>query len=471
MKSLLKRMMVLWSLVVITAYPVIFLYGQNFKEINLEEIVNPIILLEILLGAILLINLILLRQFKRASLITFCMVVLCDYFMLFLKGVQIIIPAMKYWHMCTILLVIWGALIWFNKKISDESVKAGLIGISILANIYVAINLTPVVVDHLQNTNIHSSSDTISANLTDKGMPNIYYLVFDEYSSNEFMKKYYEYDNSSVTDKLTEMGFNISYSSKNEAYMTEICMTNIMNLDYCFDMEDEADDSMGSVITEARKNNLLFQILREHGYEIQGIGDADFYGLDDASDAASLESTTLEGKSFNEIVFENTILGPFVQQNTSTKLESLRKNSEYIKQLYLTPNSGNFVLFHVELPHTAFVADKNGNLINAENRLNWGNKKYYLEQYQYASNMMLDIAEHLVEYDRNSIIVICSDHSARGREEFSDIDKCQIFNSVYFRRENFNIEVLSGINTIRKILNEVFGLDYAMLETVPLESK
>lgn len=83
MKSLLKRMMVLWSLVVITAYPVIFLYGQNFKEINLEEIVNPIILLEILLGAILLINLILLRQFKRASLITFCMVVLCDYFMLF----------------------------------------------------------------------------------------------------------------------------------------------------------------------------------------------------------------------------------------------------------------------------------------------------------------------------------------------------------------------------------------------------
>lgn len=315
MKSLLKRMMVLWSLVVITAYPVIFLYGQNFKEINLEEIVNPIILLEILLGAILLINLILLRQFKRASLITFCMVVLCDYFMLFLKGVQIIIPAMKYWHMCTILLVIWGALIWFNKKISDESVKAGLIGISILANIYVAINLTPVVVDHLQNTNIHSSSDTISANLTDKGMPNIYYLVFDEYSSNEFMKKYYEYDNSSVTDKLTEMGFNISYSSKNEAYMTEICMTNIMNLDYCFDMEDEADDSMGSVITEARKNNLLFQILREHGYEIQGIGDADFYGLDDASDAASLESTTLEGKSFNEIVFENTILGPFVQQN------------------------------------------------------------------------------------------------------------------------------------------------------------
>lgn len=92
MKSLLKRMMVLWSLVVITAYPVIFLYGQNFKEINLEEIVNPIILLEILLGAILLINLILLRQFKRAS---FCMVVLCDYFMLFLKGVQIIIPDRK----------------------------------------------------------------------------------------------------------------------------------------------------------------------------------------------------------------------------------------------------------------------------------------------------------------------------------------------------------------------------------------
>ena len=471
MNFLFKKIMSLWSLMIIVAYPVIFLYGQNVNEIAIGEIIAPIAMLELFLGLILFINLLILRHFERASLITFFVIIFANYFSLFLTAIQMIIPAAKYWHMCTIFVMVWGALLLLNKKISDDTVRLGLIGICILANVYAVINLVPIAVNYLQNTNPHRELNDTTKNTADRGMPNIYYLVFDEYSSNEFMKKYYDYDNSAVTDELERLGFNISHTSKNEAYMTEICMTNIMNLDYIFDMSDEEDDSMSSVITAKRKDNLLFQLLTEHEYEIQAIGNAEFYGLEDASNAASLESTSFDGKSFNEIVFKNTIFSPFIKQNTSMKLESLIKNREYIKQLHLPPNSGNFVLFHVELPHTAFVVDKNGNPINAENRLNWENKKYYLEQYQYASNMMLDIATQLVEWDENSIIVICSDHSARGREEFSEIDKCQIFNNVYFQGKDFDIEGLSGINTLRKILNNLFELNFEMLQTIPLEYK
>ena len=78
---------------------------------------------------------------------------------------------------------------------------------------------------------------------------------------------------------------------------------------------------------------------------------------------------------------------------------------------------------------------------------------------------MLDIVKHIVSKDPESVIVLCSDHSARGIK--AGIDMCQIFNCVYFRGEEMDIEGLSGINTLRIILNNMFGFDYEMIETIP----
>lgn len=468
MKNKFKNVMAIWSLIVMAVYPVLFLYGQNFNEISFEEVRHPAFVLVCGYTFVFLISFCVIRKLSRTVLFTAVVIILGNFFAVFLKGGQLLIPSIKYWHMLSLMLMVCYLMISVVKKhISDEGINIGILLLIILANFYLVINMFPLAINIAKNIPLNTAAEKENK-AENVNSPNIYYLVFDEYSSNEFMQKYYNYDNSDLVDKLKKMDFNVSLSSSNEAYMTKICMTNTFNLDYLFDMKDNDDKSKNDIIDEKRKNNLLFQILKERGYDISAIGNADFYGLEDASSAATIEKATLDGRSFEQLALQRTVLYPFVKSNSSIKLQSIEKNRDYINNIKLIPNTGKFVLFHIELPHTAFVVDQDGNLISAENRLNWENKKYYLGQYIYASNMMLDIVSNIIEKDKEAIIVLSSDHSARGLDEFSEIDRCQIFNAVYFQGKRLDIEGLSGINTLRTILNELFDYNYEMLETVPL---
>lgn len=466
--------MSIWSLIIMAIYPALFLYGQNVNEISLGDIKNSAFVLLRMYTIIFAISFCIIKKFTRTVLFTAIVIVLCNYFAIFLKGAQFLFPSTKYWHVLSLVLLTCCVMENLVKiHIPQEGINIGILFLIIFTNLIFMVNMFPMISNNIVEkmaTRRESIEPLKEERWTASDTPNIYYLIFDEYSSNEFMKKYYNYDNGELTDKLKEYGFNISLSSTNEAYMTKICMTNTLNLDYLFDMIDNDDKSKSEMIIEKRKNNLLFQILRERGYVITSIGNADFYGLEDASNAAAIEKATLDGRTCEQLVFQWTLLYPFVDDNSSLKAQSIEKNRNYINnKLEIVPNSGNFILFHVELPHTPFVFDEDGNLIEAENRLNWENKKYYLGQYIYASNMMEDIVSKIVEKDKDAVIVLTSDHSARGLDEFSDVDKCQIFNAVYFQGKPLDIEGLSGINTLRTLVNDLFGYEFEMIKTIPLQ--
>ncbi len=453
---------------VMANYPAFFLYTQNANEVSFLSAVNPSVVLTFFYGIIFLTSICLIKDFFRASLFVFVLIILGNHFKIGLDIVKLVFTNIKYWHMLS-LVILFSVLIFdvFKRKITDELSQSAVLILIIVANFYLFVNLVPLVPYLLkENMRENIGQEEIVVSME---KPNIYYLVFDEYSSNEFMKKYYNYDNSELISALEHLNFNISLSSSNEASLTAVCMTNIMNLDYIFDMDDGNDRNMNDVITRKRKDNKLFQILNNFGYHIMAVGEADFYGLEDLSQSGALEKSTIDGRTYTELVFSKTFLYPFYTEDTTLKLQNIEKIRNYMNHLCLTPNSGNFVLFHIELPHTAFVVDQHGKTIAAENRLNWEDPKYYLGQYQYASRMMLDIVSHIIENDQDSILILCSDHSARGCTEFLDLDKCQIFNTVYFQGEPFDIEGLSGINTLRKVLNRTFAMDFEMIESFPLE--
>lgn len=464
----IKKIFSIEALIIMANYPAFFLYAQNANEVSLLSSVRPSVFLTLFYSTIFLISIFLIKDFLRASLFMFVIIVLGNHFKIVLDIVKLAFPDMKYWHMLS-LIIYFSILIFdmFKRKITDEFAQSAVLILVIVANFYLLVNLVPLVPYFLK---VHAKENKIQEDIFDgTERPNIYYLVFDEYSSNEFMKKYYDYDNSELISELKDLKFNISLASSNEAYLTAVCMTNIMNLDYIFDMDNGNDKNMSDVITRKRKENRLFQILNDFGYRIIAVGEAGFYGLEDSSQSEAIEKSTIDGKTYTELVFSKTFLYPIHTENSSLKLQNIEKSRNYMNHLRLPANSGNFVLFHIELPHTAFVVDQHGLAIAAENRLNWEEPKYYLGQYQYASDMMLDIVSHIIKNDPDSIIILCSDHSARGLTEFSDLDKCQIFNTVYFQGKHFDIEGLSGINTLRKVLNEAFALDLEMIETFPLE--
>ena len=53
-------------------------------------------------------------------------------------------------------------------------------------------------------------------------------------------------------------------------------------------------------------------------------------------------------------------------------------------------------------------------------------------------------------------------HGAADNMPTRDI-RTNIFNAVYYQGDNIEIEGLTGINTLRTVLNKLFDMDYEML--------
>lgn len=467
----------MFSVLSVTTYPIFFLYFQNADEVSFNEVAVPLFIF-IASGLVLFSMFLLLsKDVNKSAVITnLFMLVLMNYVLLE-KGVQVIIPTLHYWHILLIFLFILAHIAWFIcKNVSKELAKTAVLVMFIVFGGLIALNgvvSTPVIINKISiekqlNEQKNSIKQMSSHNVEN---PNIYYLIFDEYSSIDFMKKYYNYDNSAFTNYLDELGFNISYTSHNESIMTSTVATNLVNLDYVVNNDmPEAEKAY------YRKNNFLFRYLNEKNYKITGVGIAEFYGLNNAaSNELDLNAKTIDGKIMADIIFEKTVFKPFYRIPSYTKAEKeILEAFEFLKKQD-TFSKNSFTFSHVVCPHGPFYFNKNGEPYNIPAE-NWREPKYYLEQYIFTTNQIIEIVDLIIENDPESCIIIQSDHSARASadreifmEKFSLEDMSNIFNAVYFKGEKLTIEGLSGVNTLRILFNKMFDENFEIIE-VPIDN-
>lgn len=476
MKYIKKYFLILSGLigpVAIACYPGVFLYSQNVLEMTMDSVLPVSGFFVLLACGIYVVFGVLTRSIERAC---FNSCILMFFVMNFKKlenGLQWIFPAVKYWHVLTVVFAI--AIFTFvtarNKEILSQINKVITIVFCGLLLWNVIPKMPQIIAQNRKDIQEQSGRESLIS--AGKDMPNIYHLVFDEYSSNDFMKKYYDYDNSEFTDYLEELGFNVSYSSYNEAFATQICMTNTLNMDFLFDMEMNSDAEKAAEMKEKRIHNRVFEILKENGYTIQGIGDPEFYGLPRIEGGGALQHTTAGGKSVPQLLNSNTVFYPFYVYNTSDRFQSIQASVQFLKKMDKQSDNPVYTLFHVGISHTPFVVDGNGNPIPGEHSSDWKNKKYYKGTFIYCTTVMKDLVENIIKEDPDSIILLTSDHSARASSSdfdsmFEDIDKCEIFNALYYQKNKVDIEGLTEINTMRKIFNKLFDQNYEMIKTYPL---
>ena len=83
--------------------------------------------------------------------------------------------------------------------------------------------------------------------------------------------------------------------------------------------------------------------------------------------------------------------------------------------------------------------------------------------------MMISMIGGIIENDPNAVVLLMSDHGARGigldgKPLFIWSSMINSLNAVYYQGRHLDIEGLSNVNTIRTILNELFHMDYQMVE-------
>lgn len=126
-------------------------------------------------------------------------------------------------------------------------------------------------------------------------------------------------------------------------------------------------------------------------------------------------------------------------------------------------------------PACSFFYRSDGTVVPQDEQANWLNQDNYIEYLKWTNGKIEELVNAIIRNDINSIIIIQSDHGARypihvseflGEDSFNSEDRSyqyNILNCLYYKGEKKDIEGLSGINTLRYVLNEEFNTNLKMI--------
>lgn len=465
----------LLAVISVSLFPLLFLYFQNANEAAFVEVFPPVPIVIGLATVIFTVFLLITKNAPKAAIVTSLFMMLLLNYAYLEKGVRYILSGLRYWHILPIFLFVFAHIAWLIcKKMQKEHANMLVLIICLVFSGLILFNGVMAMPNIIRRASAESIAKKEKAKTTqtvaqDTDLPNIYLLIFDEYSSVDFMRKYYNYDNSDFTDYLEKLGFNVSYTSHNECISTKVILANLVNLDYVID-----HNTPESAISSYSINNYLFKYLASKGYTITGIGNIEMLGIENsAMKISSLNAKTVSGETVVDLFYKRTVLWPFYKVSYNQAQKIIISAFEYLKNPDNFPQNGSLTICHVDCPHEPFHFDRNGRVYEVPS-MNWKDPEYYLGQYIFTTNQMREIVNSIVNNDPGSIIILQSDHGARASsdpdlymEKFTLEDMSHIFNAVYFRGEKLDIEGLSGVNTLRLVFNKAFGEKYEMLEVPP----
>lgn len=465
------------SVVLLTVFPVLFLFFSNITAAKFSEIFPPLFIY-LSVGIITYaISWVLTKSAVYGALISYPFILLFYNYSTIENLLESFFSSLKYWHILPICIFVLIHLSYFlYKKCPGDlatiivQVISGVTALLIVFNLATSIpSLMKIMQLNIQGDNELNSNQIRIEN--SKDLPNVYWLLFDEYSSFKVMNKYYDYDNLELKNGLEKLGFNLSFSSQNDSHKSSTVFANYFNLDYIVD--DTVDEA---VKFEKTKNNKILKLFNDLGYKTVGYGLSNELLGDDApyidykEIKSKRHSQTMGGKSLQNILLDSTFFYPFITQardsfsgiilDTFDKLQN--PNEETVPIVSLS---------YLKTPHEPFLFDAKGNLNSAEDYYNWIDKSIYRDQAIFVGNLILETMKQIVDNDPEAIIILQSDHSARAASEnslyrkwISVDDMRSILNAVYYKNEKLDIEGCSGVNTLRKVFGKAFELDLPMLE-------
>lgn len=470
-KKLPIKKLLLYALaaLAVAVFPVFFLYGQNAAEADPMVALRCVILFLLEGLAAYLLGLLLTRCAPLSALVAGVILLLANNFKFIETIVRSWSPALKYWHALFLCLLVAGHGIWLLKRFcKEELAKALALVLALVMGGLCAVNLCMGIPGFLAYQDVVRTKKmgSVSSGEQDTDLPNFYYLIFDEYGGYDATKKYYGKDGSEDIAFFRELGFNVSEDSYSGTWHTVIETANLFHLDYVA----LAGQSPITETNKLRWDAPFFQLLREKGYTTQGVGEGSLdYGLPSAYETQASQAETVEGKTFLDLLMDNTVFYPALRRQdiyTSYRKEVVESLGFFLEGTDTT-QGGHFYLLHVKCPHMPFVFDAEGEALELGDSANWTDKEIYLGQREYMTWWMKKIAQSLVERDPDSIIICQSDHGFRGGvSELVPIPEeygCNILNNVYYCGKKLDIQGKTGINTLRTILNELFGMGYEMV--------
>ncbi|MBS4015185.1 MAG: hypothetical protein KGZ86_01945 [Candidatus Latescibacteria bacterium] len=424
--------------ILFAAYPVIFHYGNNLGVAAISsaaQILFWFLLLSILVYALVLF----IGKFQPAQAANASII-----FLWFILFYGLVFESLKKWDIVAIehyslipfviFVLLHGSRIIYRMN-TASSMQLWKISMFVVCSLII-MNLVPVTVANIRlqisETQKGSFIPENPATFSSASYPDIYYIVFDEMAGFEVIRRYWEHDSvNEFVEYLTANGFFVAENSHANAPSTMNEMARRLN----YEIFPYTPDSRGEqylLEQQAIINNKSMQYLKMLGYTTIVYSELNSDFLFAAMPPINADIVYKQPENYKAtdskmvlddfivLVLRNTLAIPWLEQ-----VDIANPSLEQHKQMIfftiesvpaLDIPSPKFIYVHLAVPHTPFLFDQYGRLLEPRDYYNWDK---YLGQHIYS----LRLAKTLLDGILNSadpanppVIIFQSDHGARNLE-------------------------------------------------------
>lgn len=303
--------------------------------------------------------------------------------------------------------------------------------------------------------------------------PDIFFLLFDEYSNPGSLLEQYGYHNP-IDSLLTARGFHFQSHSRSNYNFTAFSMSSILNMTYIDGLKDPravtAEDYANCNILI--RDNRLIRFLDQQGYEIVNYSVFDLAGNPSMVDQSFLplktkliSDRTLFSRLNKDIGWLLMTRWPF-NMLESNSIRRHRLNNELFakkvkEEAARKSDKPRFVYGHFYMPHAPFFYNSKNELKDESTIYNeFVNPKapYYLDYIPHSNKELLSIVDTIRAKSPNAAIIIMSDHGFREKDGKNYPQFFRNLNAVYFPDGDYRglYDSISAVNQFRVILNKYY---------------
>jgi hypothetical protein len=321
--------------------------------------------------------------------------------------------------------------------------------------------------------------------------PDIYYIVLDAYARSDVLKELFDFDNSELTDYLTEKGFIIPTNNHSNYGASEPSEATTLNIQYVQTLMPDAEGwPHWWLLTSLIENNAVKTMLGEVGYKSISI-DVDYEVINDKKVDIYFQSLPIRLNAYEKYLIQTSplsILSPIIEKFAS--LNTYSSHRKIVNFAFLTLSeipeldSPKFIYSHITSPHPPFVFDKYGQPVEPSYEFSFydgidfpGSKEQYMMEYvdqlQYINQQLIMAIDSILEQSEiPPVIVIMGDHGSRLYSDFAEPANSCIsegfsnFMALYLPGMD-PAEVpsnITSVNVFRLIFDYYFGTEFGMLE-------
>lgn len=322
------------------------------------------------------------------------------------------------------------------------------------------------------------------SNLLDADKPDIYFLVFDEYTSNPALHTLWQFDNSAITHWLKEQGFYVADSSKANYNFTPYSLSSSLNMRYIDRRKGDIGNNAFYTLKALKSltKNETWEILKKENYRFYFKSPLEnnvetFKGVKVLNQFpyTQLYTTTLLYRVKKDILWnftKNAIVKKIVSAE-KTDRESLASQSAEdvfatISAIKATTDTNTnrqpkFVFGHLLVTHEPHLFDSAGNFAFDKSRQSFDT---YVDQVKFANKIIIDLVSYLQKNNKkNTIIILGGDHGFRDLPEDKNHFQFPNLSTYYFPGRDYSklYPKISPVNTFRVIFNNFFNRQYPLL--------